>query len=777
VHTTTHEGAASRSELPTILLHIVDHISAMLAYWDRDQVCVFANEAYQDWFGKSRSELIGTTLQELLGPLYPLNLPYFLAALAGQTQVFERDIPLPSGETRSSIATYTPDLVDGVVRGVFVHVADVTSVKQLERELREVKAREARRESEARLAGIVNATLDAIISVDVEQRVVVFNPAAEQLFGCSADDALGRPLGRFLPTPLRLADIPSTIAIKEADATSNPTGTLRYVMGRRADGALIPLEASITQSAVNGELICTTILRDISARLESERAQRAAHDDLERRVAERTEALEAVNARLAEQVEARAASEARYRALLQNLPDVSVLMFDHDLHYLLAEGRAMRRHGYDPASIIGRSIWQVVPASRVATLAHNYRAALAGEATMMVQTLDAYTYETRFVPVRDDDGRIIAGMAVTEDTSERRRLEQSLREREQIFTTLFQILPIGVSITDPAGQILEANPACERMLGISQVEHQRRRSDGPVWQIVRLDGSPMPPAEYASVRALHEQRTVADVAMGVITPSGHKSWLTVTATPMPLPGYGVVIVYNDITERTEVEQMLRATLAERETLLKEIHHRVKNNLQVVVSLLRLQARNVTDPAAGGALRESRQRVEVMALVHDLLYRTDDLATIDADTYVRQLSNQLARIYTFSPGRVTVYGRAPGVQLSIDQAVPCGLIINELLSNSLKYAFPDGRAGTVGIELAEADDLLTMRVWDTGVGITPQPQGGRTSLGLQLVHDLVRQLRGTIDIASAAGTVVTIVFPSGSPLIHRSPTTFSGRPTL
>jgi len=126
-------------EIGHILLDIVDHLDAMVAYWDFNQVCVFANNAYRDWFGKSREEIIGITMQELLGPLYPKNLPYITAAFAGQTQVFEREIPTPDGRIRHSLATYKPNIVNGKVCGIFVHVADVGPLKQLEQELRVAK--------------------------------------------------------------------------------------------------------------------------------------------------------------------------------------------------------------------------------------------------------------------------------------------------------------------------------------------------------------------------------------------------------------------------------------------------------------------------------------------------------------------------------------------------------------------------------------------------------------------------------------------------------------
>jgi PAS domain S-box-containing protein len=121
--------------LAVTALRVVNQISAMVAYWDRDQRCVFANDAYRTWFGKSPDEVVGKSMQDLLGPLYEKNLPYIRGALAGDLQVFERQIPLPGGGFRDSVATYTPDIVNGAVRGFSVHVADVTSLRQREGEL------------------------------------------------------------------------------------------------------------------------------------------------------------------------------------------------------------------------------------------------------------------------------------------------------------------------------------------------------------------------------------------------------------------------------------------------------------------------------------------------------------------------------------------------------------------------------------------------------------------------------------------------------------------
>jgi two-component sensor histidine kinase len=209
----------------------------------------------------------------------------------------------------------------------------------------------------------------------------------------------------------------------------------------------------------------------------------------------------------------------------------------------------------------------------------------------------------------------------------------------------------------------------------------------------------------------------------------------------------------------EAVTRLHSSLAEKETLLKEIHHRVKNNLQVVISLLRLQGHTLSDAQAGAALRESQQRIMTMALVHELLYRAGDLAYIDAAAYLRELSDQLLRIYGTDTRRIRVTVVVSQAALSLDHAVPCGLIVNELLSNSLKYAFPNGTCGQVGVSLDALEfDRCCLTVWDSGVGLPDDVDHALgSSLGMRLVQNLTRQLRGELVIDRCAGTRVAISF--------------------
>ena len=203
---------------------------------------------------------------------------------------------------------------------------------------------------------------------------------------------------------------------------------------------------------------------------------------------------------------------------------------------------------------------------------------------------------------------------------------------------------------------------------------------------------------------------------------------------------------------------LRASLAEKEVLLREIHHRVKNNLQVVASLLYLQARGVPEPVRQ-LFEESRERLKTMALIHETLYRSSDLTRIEVPGYFKTLAEAVFKTLGAERVAVRLDLKLAPTTLQTELAVTCGLILNELLTNALKYAFPGGRGGTVGIEFEEQPaGAYRFVVWDDGRGLPPGLDV-RTSetLGLKLVDGLVRQLGGTIDVASAPGARFTIRF--------------------
>ncbi len=221
---------------------------------------------------------------------------------------------------------------------------------------------------------------------------------------------------------------------------------------------------------------------------------------------------------------------------------------------------------------------------------------------------------------------------------------------------------------------------------------------------------------------------------------------------------GFAKITRDISERVAAQAQAMEALR-REILLKEIHHRVKNNLQVVNSLLYLQSVRIADPTTVGILKESQTRVKSIALIHEKLYRGSDLGRVDFTEYARDLVADLFRTYGINQEAIVLRCDIRDVSLPIDAAIPCGLIINELTSNALKHAFPPGTAGEITITMARTDDdnvLLT--VSDTGAGFPKDVNWRKSkSLGLNLVMDLTKQLGGAVEMNSDRGTTFKITF--------------------
>src|SRR4030095_902107 len=215
----------------------------------------------------------------------------------------------------------------------------------------------------------------------------------------------------------------------------------------------------------------------------------------------------------------------------------------------------------------------------------------------------------------------------------------------------------------------------------------------------------------------------------------------------------------DVTERKITERKISQSLKEKELLLKEIHHRVKNNLQVVSSLLKLQSGYVKDNPSYDILLDSQNRVRSMALVHQKLYQSKDFSQIDFSEYLKQLTVHLSHAFKPKNHDVEIEIKAGKVNLSIDHAIPCGLIINELVSNSLKYAFTETKPGKIKIELLESkDNTFSLTVSDNGIGLPENIDFRKTtSLGLQLVNTLVGQIDGSIEMENHQGACFNIKF--------------------
>jgi two-component sensor histidine kinase len=213
-------------------------------------------------------------------------------------------------------------------------------------------------------------------------------------------------------------------------------------------------------------------------------------------------------------------------------------------------------------------------------------------------------------------------------------------------------------------------------------------------------------------------------------------------------------------QRKKAEVEISSSLHEKEVLLKEIHHRVKNNLQIVSSLFFFQSKQISDPTTLEMFRDGQNRVKSMALIHEKLYQSGDLANIDFKEYLKKLTNFLMQSYGTKQSRIKLKNNIHNVELGVDAAVPCGLIVNELISNSLKHAFRDRENGEIRIDMGyDESDKLILKISDNGSGIPKNMDIEKSdSLGLRLVYNLTTQLNGKVEFINNNGTIVKIEFP-------------------
>lgn len=346
--------------------------------------------------------------------------------------------------------------------------------------------------------------------------------------------------------------------------------------------------------------------------------------------------------------------------------------------------------------------------------------------------------------------------------------EQSLRDSEALLRKVLDALPVGVWIADKDGTIAHGNPAGQEIWRGARYVGPEHFGEYKAWWVDT--GERITPDEWGVARAVSVGEESLEEEIEIECFDGTHKIILNWAVPILGPNQeiqGAISVNQDITERKLAEKQIKASLAEKEILLQEIHHRVKNNLQIISSLLGFQSDTLHDERAIQAFQASRNRIQSMARIHEHLYGSEDLGHIQMASYIRELAQYIRRSYGRSDVRITV--AVPDVVLDIEKATPCGLLINELVANAMEHAFsrpdaagPDRPADEVHIALRPREDKLELTVGDNGVGLPEDLEIESTqTLGLRLVEMLTRQLRATLEVdrERGKGTTFKVVFPA------------------
>lgn len=459
-------------------------------------------------------------------------------------------------------------------------------------------------------------------------------------------------------------------------------------------------------------------------------------------------------------------TESRLRRVLNSLfTFVGVLSIDGTL--LDANEAPLQAAGITLDDVRGRHFWDAYWWNYSPELQEWLRGAVREAATGKVVRRDVVvrmagdtrmTIDFMLAPLRDETGRVTHLIPSGTDVSDRVAGERALRMSEARFRRVFDSAPAGMTLVDERGYMVLANPAMGHMFGCDP--------EVLVGQHVNtLLPSELRTQHIDEMRHYMQSPTARDMGtrrvLQAYRPDGSRFPVEVALTPMSDgERFEVLATIIDISERIATQEAMQRALDEKSVLLNEVHHRVKNNLQVVSSLLDLQARQAV-PAALPVLENSRNRVRVIALMHQLLYEAGNFAALDLGAYLQSIASLARRMLledAMSRLSVIVDARLAG-SVELARAVPCGLIVNELVTNAIKHAFPNGRRGTITITAQETPEgMLSVAVRDDGVGLPADIAAERApTLGLQLVQLLSEQLEAKWSLSREAGTAFSFEF--------------------
>lgn len=368
-----------------------------------------------------------------------------------------------------------------------------------------------------------------------------------------------------------------------------------------------------------------------------------------------------------------------------------------------------------------------------------------------------FPVEFTVISLKDEHEKGVGWMCVVHEITEQKKAESALRESEERFRNLFDNSTIGIYRTTPDGYILFANHALIHMLGYASFDDLAKRN-------LEVNGFEPDYARSAFKKRIEKEGMVKGLETAWKRRDGSSIFIRESAKAIR-GADGRVVYYEgtveDVTDKKHAEEQMRNALAQKDMLLKELKHRMKNNMAVISSLLGLEMRKLKDPHAVHIITEARSRIKSMAQIYDTLSQSDNLERIDFRRYIQNLVQGLFQVYNIHPNTIQMNVQVEEVQIDLKKAVPCGLILNELISNALKYAFPDGKTGEIDIVLQKKGrDKIEISVKDDGVGFSePFNKRSPKTMGLHIVTTMVQQIDGQMQYIDRKGTEFRISFPA------------------
>ncbi len=710
---------------------LVQNANSIILRWNCKGEVTFLNEFGQNFFGYSEQEIVG---QHVVGTIVPetesggRDLRPLMEQICANPRGFEHNV------NENMVRDGSRVWIEWTNKAIFDERSQLVEIFSVGTDITKRKGSEqALRDSEQRYRLLADNTLDVIWQMDLDLRFTYVNPAIFQVAGYTPDEWIGTRLTEHCDEEnfMKMAQVASEEISKGADSSGPIFESVMLKKNKE------PISVEIHGRVILGEnglpIALQGVTRDITDR------KRAA------------EGLRKSEAQLR-------ASQEQFQAYMDNSPIIA-FMRDDQGRYIYVNRLFLTNNNLSSSKVLGKTANEIFPdemARKVTKVDLNVMA--SNSAVTTIESLvnragDQREWWLFRFPVRDADGRTYVG-GVGLDLTERIKTQKALEVSEARFRQIYEMLPLMVHSADRDGVIRNVNRRWLSHMGYDREEVVGHSLDDFIARELGAEPSLARSQLWAKGTASNVQRRYVKKDGSIVD-----SVLDSIIIDDPVLGRVSLTAVNDITALKRAEDEIKKSLEEKEVLLREINHRVKNNLQVMSSLVRLQARQVTADNCNQALQETQNRLQTIGLIHEMLHQSRNLAYINVEVYLKRLVANLFSLYGAKSSRIKTTIYAQESRLGVDKADPLGLIANELVSNCLKHAFPDGRKGIIRISLAVESNEFELTVSDNGVGLREDfdPCTAQT-LGLVLVNTLVKQLNGVMSVKRTAETKFLIRFP-------------------
>jgi len=594
------------------------------------------------------------------------------------------------------------------------------------------------RESEEKFRFLTENMADIVWTLDMDFKTTYVSPSVEKVLGFTPEERKRQPLEKMIP-PESLQRAQRMVLEelqKDQEDTADPdrsiTAEVEYY---HKDGSTVWMENHLKglRDKTGAIIGMYGASRNISDRKRAEEALRESDD--------------------------------RHTAMIANIGDVIGIMgSDGIMKY--KSPNIERWFGWKPEDLVGTDGWETVHSEDIERIQKEFNALLEKDkaSTTIEYRLKCKDGSYKWIELTAvncvNDPAINGVLLNYHDVTARKQAEQKLKTSEKQFRQISENTPAIVYQFKMSHDKSFSFPyVSEKILGLMGVSAQEVMRDAS--NLINLvhpeDLEMFVENVMISASNLTPYHDIFRCVKGETT-----VWVECRTTPTPMADGSILWdgFFLDISERKQAEEQIKSSLKEKEVLLSEIHHRVKNNMQIISSLLKLQSAKIEDKKYVDMFKDSENRIKAMSLIHETLYQSKDFANIDFNGYVKTIANALIRSYAVNADRIKLHTEIENIPVELDHAIPCGLIINELISNALKYAFPKDEGGTIKITFRSTnDDVVELTVSDDGIGIPEEIDIGKTeSLGLQLVRILAEdQLEGTLELQRDRGTAFKIRF--------------------